>query len=344
MTQNTVNMYQRRISKEQESKILKDILYGVAVADALGFPYQFAGRESRIAYPVIDFGITRDQNGSLHRLAESEIGYFSDDASLTLCLADSLKSGFDLVDIAQKMLMWLDDGYLSSKECAFDIGIQTSFALTKVRSILASGYTAKLYQLADNSDEYSNGNGALMRILPLISYGYHLDLPELFEITSLVCALTHPHLRSTLCCVFYLRYAEKLIDKEEKFSAFEQCQSEMKDFVFGLELSENEHKELYRLLHTDIRGLCSEVACEESAKYLSSSGYVVHTLEAALWCILTCDDFRQTVLQAINLGDDTDTTAAVAGGLAGILYGGEGMPREWIEKLKGKDLIEAVLS
>jgi len=326
------------------SKLMRDILYGIGVADALGFPYQFIGREERVRYPVLYVWLCEDSQGRRRSLQPGETGYFSDDTSLALCLAESLASGFDLRDQAQKMLAWLDDGYLSSRDSAFDVGYQTLRSIGKIRAFLKSGQAELLERMMDEQHEDANGNGALMRILPLLLYTYQLDIHEQFRLVSLASGLTHPHIRSALSCLMYLRFAEKLLDGVDKHGAWLSTQNEVTGFIPELELSDHDLQELQRLFHGDIASLNSNPDNYRSPDYLKSVGYVVDNLEAAVWCILKHDNYETTVLAAVNLGDDTDTVAAVAGGLAGIMYGLESIPRRWIDSMKKVKLIDLIVS
>ncbi|MCF7913366.1 MAG: ADP-ribosylglycohydrolase family protein [Candidatus Cloacimonetes bacterium] len=329
--------------------ISKTIIYGVAVGDALGFPYQFIGRKQRISNPVIDMGISIDNNGNKHYLDTDEIGLWSDDTSLTLCLAESLKNGYDLKDIAERFILWLEKGYLSAADVAFDEGIQTTKAIHELKDIIRSGKKKLLEDRFRKSSVNANGNGALMRILPLVTYINEMTLAEQFKIVQEVSALTHPHIRSTLCCFLYLRIASRIIDKQDLAEAIETSQTELNNLLaqnnsFMPALQEEDQRELHRLLHTNLS--CGEIDPYKKADseiYISSSGYVIHTLEAALWCLLNSSSYSETILKAVNLGNDTDTVAAVAGGLAALYFGYENIPEKWIRSLKKQEIFEGYL-
>jgi ADP-ribosylglycohydrolase len=291
---------------------------------------------------VIDMGVSRDAYGIEHRLPESKIGLWSDDTSLTLCLAESLARGYDLKDMAERFCAWYYDGYLSARDHAFDIGRQTGIAIPRLRAILAGGVTDKLSRLGGEQSEEANGNGALMRILPLIAYIYHKETGEQLRITGEVASLTHPHIRSTLCCLWYLKYAEKLIDGEDKHEAVTATQREITAMLGRTSCSGRDRRELRLLLEGELSRGETDPARRDEPDYIHSDGYVVHTLEAAMWCLLNHSNYRDTVLAAVNLGDDTDTVAAVAGGLAGILYSYEGIPENWIRNLKKPDVFERI--
>ncbi len=132
--------------------IIRRILVGVAVGDALGLPAQFEPRSERKKRPVVDMGKYMDEYGQIRSWGEELTGLWSDDTSLILCLAESLLGGFDLKDQAERFVAWLDQGYLSARDRAFDVGMQTTESLAKVRSILQSGRFAELEGLATDTD------------------------------------------------------------------------------------------------------------------------------------------------------------------------------------------------
>ncbi len=324
-------------------EIKRCIIYGVAVGDALGFPYQFIKREVRIRFPVIDMGITIDDMGNKYYLPEAEIGLWSDDTSLTLCLVESLGKGYDLLEIAERFLLWLNSGYLSALDAAFDQGIQTEKALRELEYIIRSGKLKLLAQRIEKPDIHANGNGALMRILPLATYIYPLPLEKQFRIVTEVSALTHPHIRSVLCCFLYLRIAIKIIDKKSLPEAITDSQEELREFIADRNILPEDLKALHRLLIGNLYLGSIKPNDRFSIDYINSGGYVVHTLEAVMWCLLNGSSFKETVLKAVNLGDDTDTVAAIAGGLAALYYGFDSIPETWIKCLKKRELIELIV-
>jgi ADP-ribosylglycohydrolase len=147
-----------------------------------------------------------------------------------------------------------------------------------------------------------------------------------------VSAITHGHIRSVIACFYYLEFARHLLHGKDKHITYALLKTEIPQHLSGRSVPSSEMAHFDRLLTGDIHEL------DESQ--IKSSGYVVHTLEASLWCLMTTETFSDAVLKAVNLGDDTDTTAAVAGGLAGLLYGVEQIPSAWIEQLARKEDIE----
>ena len=254
--------------------MLKSAIYGLAVGDALGVPYEFKERGSFTCETMTGYGTWN-----------KALGTWSDDTSMTLATLDSLKEKgrVDCEDIRDKFCSWLYEDAYTAEDETFDVG-------TTTRMALQSGEGLK--------DYFSNGNGSLMRILPLAFF----DVTD--EEIKKVSAITHGHELSMNACVEYVHLARTLIK--------------------GKEIKEEEIR-------------------NKPMEEIESSGFVRHTLEASIWCLLNTSSYSEAVLTAVNLGDDTDTTGAVTGGLAGILYGYDAIPKEWIATLKNKECIDSIL-
>lgn len=293
-------------------------LLGLAVGDALGVPVEFESRDQRDSDPVQgmrDFG-THDQPA----------GIWSDDASLTFCLAESLAgtgpTALNLHDVSQRFVNWLDNAYWTAHGEIFDVGIATRAAIGRLRTDTSP-------EKAGGERESDNGNGALMRILPLVFHPFWQEgtADERQQLTRRICGLTHRHSRSTLACYFYLEIAWSILQGSTPAQAHRRlCEEIPQGLIRALA---NEVSHFYRLLNPDF----ALIPREE----IHSSGYVVHTLEAALWCLLRGTSFAEVVLLAVNLGSDSDTTGAVVGGLAGIYFGVEQIPAMWLNKLARRD-------
>lgn len=353
--------------------LLTDAILGLAVGDALGVPVEFVSRlelkQKKVA-DMLEYGTHKQPKGT-----------WSDDTSLTLCLLDSLKNGINYKDIMERFVKWRYYGEYTAHGKAFDVGVSTNKAvLNYVKKITPTkcGGTA----------EHDNGNGSLMRILPLAfihenkrltksnfcclnnekeqndikeqnnikeqndikkennikKYNDIIEqnnIKEQMKLVHDISSLTHGHKRSLIACGIYImiakeliafRQSNKTIDEVLKNNTIEQG---IKKAISYYSCNEEFNKELlhYRRL-TDFVNF--KKLKEEEIK---SSGYVVDTLEAAIWCFLTTNSYETCVLKAVNLGDDTDTIGAVTGGLAGIWYGSKNIPDKWLNVLARKEYI-----
>lgn len=240
------------------------------------------------------------------------VGTWSDDSSMTLATIASLckQNKIDFDDIMEQFANWYYDACYCPYDEVFDIGGTTLSAIEQYKN------GTKSIKCGGNR-VFDNGNGSLMRILP-IAFVEH----TVMDIVNL-SSLTHAHEISLLACRYYVQVAEKLMNGAEKTDAVKSLDDCEGQFI--------------RL---------PQIASYPRDK-IKSSGFVIDTLEAALWCLLTTENYKDCVLTAVALGDDTDTVAAVAGGLAGIYYGtgGEkGIPEEWINKLAKKEWINELLN
>lgn len=298
-----------------QNQVIGGIL-GFVVGDALGVPVEFQSREELRADPVVSM-----RSGGSHGQAK---GTWSDDSSMTLCLMESLtNNNLDFNDVCVRFLNWAENGYMTAHGEMFDIGRTT---LTAIRKFACGKPPLE----CGESGEYDNGNGSLMRILPLAFYTLGIKPQERFEIVHNVSRLTHSHQRSLIACDIYVQLACELLKGYSKEKAYRRMIDEIKSFY----QEETQRTPFQRILGGTIMEL--------SEPQILSSGYVVDTLEAAIWCFLTTDTYADCVLKAVNLGDDTDTVGAVAGGLAGILYGGDSIPKEWLSCIAKKDDIISI--
>lgn len=296
------------------SNHLQTILIGTAVGDALGVPVEFQPRGYLKANLVTDM-----REYGTH---EQPKGTWSDDTSLMLCLAESMREGLDSNTLAQKFIAWKNDNLWTPHGWVFDIGIGTRIAIERLENGMKP-------ELAGGFDERDNGNGSLMRILPLVLHIKDLDIETRYDWTKKISSITHAHVRSVMACFYYLEFAKKIIEGKDKFQAYNELQSELTQYFEQRKINPIEIFKFSRLLGEDISKM------EEDN--IKSSGYVIDTLEAAIWCILTTNNYKNAVLKAVNLGHDTDTTGAVTGGLAALIYGMDNIPKEWINTLARKD-------
>lgn len=297
--------------------ISKDILFGIATGDALGVPVEFMSRQAVKQTPLtgmIGYGTHNKPAGT-----------FSDDSSLAFCLAEALTTEFSLKKIAGNFIAWMNNGYWTAHGDVFDIGIATSQAIRRLERGIQPW-------LAGGLEVSDNGNGSLMRILPLVVYVKNKPIEERYTIIKQVSSITHGHIRSVIACFYYLEFARQIVEGREKFTVYTNLREEVSNYLNSIEINRDEIHLFRRILNENIYELP-----EES---IFSTGYVLHTLEASIWCILTTDNFKEAVLKAVNLGLDTDTTGAVTGGLAGLLYGFDAIPGDWVNQLARKADIE----
>ena len=296
-----------------EEKVFGGIL-GFVVGDALGVPVEFESRDALQRSPVVGMRGYGSYN--------QPIGTWSDDSSMTLCTVQSLTHGLDYDDMMERFLRWADEAYMTPWDEVFDMGKVTREALMRY-----AGGTAPLDCGAVSERE--NGNGSLMRILPLALYLYRLHAPapiswdEVLPVIHNVSKLTHAHPISLISCGIYCCIAYQLLSGaalaegiSEGIARMKTCYSRCHEFAVWLEQ--------FSRVDADVLSSLTEDA-------IKSDGYVLHTLEAALWCLLHTNSYRDCMLTAVNLGSDTDTVAAIAGGLAGISYGENAIPPEWLD-------------
>ena len=312
------------------------LLLGVALGDALGVPVEFQPRTARRQDPVTGMRAYGTYN--------QPAGTWSDDASLTFCLAEAMTEGVTgelfLLFVAENFLRWFRRGWWTAHGRLFDVGITTADSLKRVERAVAlaeaglRGERAAALTEASLRGERDNGNGALMRILPLHLWLTHAPEQESAEFLLVrnVAGITHGHVRSTAACWLYLTMAHWLAQRRTPAGAYARLCEDGSAMLARQGVPQEETDHFAPLLAGDL------AAWPEDR--VRSSGYVLHTLEAALWCLLRHDTYAATVLAAVNLGEDTDTTAAVAGGLAGLYYGESGFPDEWLETLVRRADIE----
>ena len=301
-------------------KRFKASYYGFLVGDAMGVPLKFEKRENLLKNPVIDMRGYGSYN--------VPVGSWSCNSSMMLATMDSIssKNRIDYDDMMTKYSEWISFSKYTSTGEVFDIGRTTLKAISRYQE----GYNSLESGLEGVND---NGNGALMRMLPIAFYAHHLELEE-NDIIDLVCrasSLTHGHEISKLGCYIFVRYVMFLLDGHDKEMSYHLIK------MLNYSSFSMEAKNAYnRLLNGDIVGY--PLDC------ISSSGYVVDTLEAVIWCINNTDNFSQAVIGAINLGDDTDTIGALTGGIAGIIYGMDNIPKDWNNALQKKDYLKLMLT
>lgn len=294
-------------------------VYGHAIGDALGVPVEFCPRESLDADPV-----TEMRGQGTHRQPP---GTWSDDTSLMLCLLEVVKPDLNLKKLADRFRAWRRFGHLTPHGQVFDIGISTRRALQRIAAGVAP-------ELAGGAAEEENGNGSLMRILP-VAFFPELTAHQMVRLAWRAASPTHRHPRSLLACGLFVLLCRRLLNGDPPSTAYRAVVGEAPT-LFAATPCGAELAHFRRFLSGELH--------LAPRREIQSTGYVVHTLEAAAWCLLTAEDFSTTVLTAVNLGEDTDTTAAVAGGLAGAAYGLGALPERWLAQLARRDRLENVLA
>ena len=294
-----------------------DAIMGVVIGDAIGVPFEFNSREEMNQYPakeMIGYGSHNQPPGT-----------WSDDSSLTLCLAESLAKGYDLRDISIRFINWKNKAYWTARNEVFDIGMTTARSIAELENIVDTGNITKLKSLKNGAHESDNGNGSLMRIIPLLFYITGKGIEEQFEIVWEVSALTHKHIRAAMSCLIYLKLAEYLFKGKNKLEAYHLTRDEIKKFWVEYDFPIEEQVHFERVMQHEIQ--------ETSIDDLKTGGYVIEVLESAIWFFLRENSYEDTILGIINLGHDTDTSAAIAGGLAGLYYGLNQIPEYWITSI-----------
>jgi len=308
-----------RLDDNKTNDKMKAGVIGFAVGDALGVPVEFLNRivlQRRPVKDMIGYGS--------HKVPE---GTWSDDTSLMIASMDSIREigDIDFEDIMHKFSEWVNQAKYTATNELFDIGIAT-------RRAIMNFMDGKEAIDCGMKGIRENGNGSLMRILPFVYYlnSYNFNEDEKTLLINHASSLTHSHEISQLGCKIYTDYVTLLLEGVDKIKALEM----LKNNDYSRYYSKKTIKEYDRILNGDLDSL--------SIDEIKSSGYVVHSLEASLWCTITNDSYEDAVITAVNLGEDTDTIGAITGSINGVIYGMKEIPERWLEKLKRKDYLETL--
>lgn len=279
-------------------------LLGLATGDALGTTLEFKARDT---YPPLKNMI----GGGVFKL---NAGQWTDDTSQALALAESLlhNPNLDSMDLMHRFCDWRNNGAYSCTETCFDIGNATRAALDR--------FEATGNPIAGSTDPYDAGNGSLMRLAP-VSICHWNDLNKCTDVAKRQSELTHGATEAIHACILFSEYLHLAINgvtKEELIGS----------------------KVIYAVPSQYFVSIVNAEWRNKSRDHIKSGGYVLHSLEAALWCIWNTNTFSDAVLMASNLGYDADTTAAITGQLAGAIYGASSIPEKWLEKLYWADRIQ----
>lgn len=279
-------------------------LVGLAVGDAVGTTVEFKPRGT---FPLH----TDMTGGGPFRL---KAGYWTDDTSMALCLAESLlfEPSLDPDDLLTKFCKWYNDGYNSPTGKCFDIGNTTVTALEKYQ------YSGSI---KNNSASYHAGNGSIMRLAP-VPIMYHRDPVVSAKISANQSQTTHASDATIAACELLSDILINCYTATDKLD------------ILNVEIK---HR-----WPTEVSNIITENVKDKTESQIRSTGYVIHTLEAAVWCFLNTNNFRDAIITAVNLGDDADTVGAVTGQIAGAYYGESGIPQEWKDKLYDYDRIRNI--
>ena len=297
---------------------IKGAIYGLLIGDAVGVPYEFNLPNQLPEYSKIDM-TTPEGFGKTY--PHIPFGTWSDDGAQALCLLDSLlyKNKFDAEDLMNRICNWYQHGYMAVDYQVFDVGVQTA---TAIRHYMAG---IPLESVA-NHDELANRNGALMRVLPLAIWHQGTD-EQLIQDAYAQSHITHAHLRSKVCCALYCLWARSILNGLQINAGWEQAVATLREY--------------YQDKPEDLEQLELHIRPDEIGTH-TGSGYVVDCLKSAKFA-LQQSTYQDVVKTAISLGRDTDTTACVAGGIAGLYYGLDAIPASWMGALRGKEIVEPLL-
>ena len=294
-------------NKNVNKKDLKGAVMGAITGDALGVPYEFKNKE---------------EIGSIKL---NKVDKWSDDTSMILCTMESLceLEDYSTKHIADKYIQWLYQGYWTPQGIVLDCGRTTAQSLRLYRQ---KGI------LTGINEEDACGNGSLMRIIPLLFY-VHKNKENRFNIIKEFSSITHSNMRCIIGCAIYIELGLNLLDGMDRETAYLKMQEtiikEYEDYDEELNL-------FNRILFNNIY--------EYSSDTLNGSGYVVHSLESSLHSFMTSKNYKDSIIKAISIGEDTDTVACITGGLSGLYYGYDDIPKKYIDKLPRRDDILKLLN
>ncbi|MDO4996412.1 MAG: ADP-ribosylglycohydrolase family protein [Bacilli bacterium] len=302
--------------------IVKAGVLGFVTGDAFGVPVEFTSRMNRkenLITEMIGYGTYQVPEGT-----------WSDDTSMTISSFDSIREcgNINYQDIMDKYYGWLKEGKYTATGRVFDVGSTTAYAIDNY-------YKNNIDPTkCGGNDEMSNGNGSLMRMLPIVYYLHYSDLDEetKIDIIKNYSSLTHGNEVSILGCTIYNDYMDNLLKGYSKKDSYFELDIDKYRTYF----SENAIERYRRILKHELHDL------EE--KDIRSSGYVVDTLEACIWTTLKTSSYEESIVEAVSLGDDTDTIGAITGSMTATVYGVESIPDRWLSKVKRKDYVENIVT
>ncbi|MCY9004374.1 ADP-ribosylglycohydrolase family protein [Peribacillus frigoritolerans] len=300
-------------------KRLLPSMYGGIIGDMLGVPVEFKKRGTFTINDISGYGTYNQPPGT-----------WSDDTSLTLCLIENLIEKSDSAELMQKFVQYMESGYWTPHHEMFDIGRTTSEAIIKFKN------GAPAPECGGNA-MFDNGNGALMRIAPVAFILINnFNFIEKIQTIKKYTEVTHAHPRSVVGSIIYVEFLLRLYYNNSPEDAIRQTKKLFDENFDKDHIYQKELQSYSRIFEEDFFSLPQEE--------ILSDGYVVHTLEAAIWCLGNSNSFSDAVLKAVNLGDDTDTVGAITGTMAGMYYKMDDIPKEWLEKIIRKEDIDELIN
>ena len=308
---------------------IKAVVFGHAIGDALGFPVEFFTRQELEENPVVDM--------LKNEMYNTPAGAWSDDTSMALCAIDSLSTGkLDFDDVMQKFGKWYYQNEYTVAGEVIGEGNTCSLAIENYFKHNKTIYDCGL----DRED--TNGNGSLMRIYPFVLYlaNKNISIDKKINIIHMASALTHAHQIAKISCGIYAFVLWELLEsKTRNKMVIRKALTKAKNYY-----SRNSEVDLshFNRLFNEISLVCAK--CDNTAleNKISTTGYVLDTVEASVYCLLATNSYSECVLRAVNLGDDTDTIAAIAGSVAGLLYGFNSISKNWLCVLVKRDFIDKI--
>ena len=301
----------------------KDGIIGFIIGDAIGVPIEFVPREKLQKNKIVDMIDSQDYG--------MPKGCWSDDSSMVIATIDSIiknngKINYD--DIMNNFLLWINEGKFTPEDTCFDVGRTTLKAIRNYEGNRINNKKVVAFNCGMDK-ENNNGNGSLMRILPVAYYSYfnRLEYVDIYDIVSKISSLTHRHPISIMGCYIYVLYVICLLQGKNKKDSYDF----IKNFNYNKYFDSNTIGKYCRLLKGNISAL--------NINDILSTGYVIDTLEAVFWSFLNSESFESSIICAINLGDDTDTIGALVGALSGIYYKYNSFPERWIKEVKKIDYL-----
>ncbi|MEK5487372.1 ADP-ribosylglycohydrolase family protein [Lysinibacillus sp. FSL M8-0355] len=291
-------------------------LYGGIIGDLMGVPVEFKQRGTFHVQDVTGYGTYNQPPGT-----------WSDDTSLTLCLVENIIEKGDTKTLMNKFVRYMEQSYLTPFGEMFDIGITTAEAVTNYKNGVLPEHCGK-------TGEFDNGNGTLMRIAPIVFVVMNeLDFDKRKAWVQQYTEITHAHPRSIVGSIIYIELLLSLYRNNTLEAALKE--------VYSL-LQSHLQDDLRAELNAYAR-IFEENFLKIAERDISSSGYIVHSLEAAIWCVGNSTTFKEAILRAVNLGEDTDTVAAITGAIAGMYKNMDEIPHEWLDKMIKKEEIDHLI-